>query len=163
MLGRQIADWIQDRERQEGYWVVKRLSRNDTQATGGHQAGPYIPRRAAFAIFPDLNQPAEENPSIEFSAEAGSHQHRSEANIIWYNNQLVGRTRNETRMTGFGGAASPLLDPDNAGAVALFFFTHNERGQRVCLYWVCRNAAEETEAHRFAGRIIRGQPRYWQA
>ena len=162
MLGIQLADWIQDYEQQGGDWFVKRLSRNDTQATGGHQAGPYIPRDAAFQIFPDLNRPRQENPRIEFLAAAGSHPHRSDANIIWYNNHLTGGTRNETRITGFGGAASPLLDPHNEDVVALFFFTHNERGIRVCQYWVCRNPAEEAEAERFAGRINPGEPRYWQ-
>ena len=157
MPSTQLAEWIHQCQELGGYWYVKRLSGNDTQATGSHQAGPYIPNDVAFQIFGELNAPEEENPRIAFRASAGSHVHDTVPNIIWYNNQLRGGTRNETRMTGLGGMASPLLDPENTGAVALLFF-YGENGERECRYWVCRDAEEEDTAEAFSGPIEPGIP-----
>ena len=156
----QLTEWISQSQELSGYWYVKRLSGNDTQATGSHQAGPYTPNRIAFQIFPELNEPEEDNPRVGFRVIAGSHDQTSEANIIWYNNRLRGGTRNETRITGFGGRESPLLDPENTGAIALFFFT-GRNGHRQCHYWVCRNLPEEDAAETFAGPIEPGQPLFW--
>ena len=52
---------------------LKRLSANDTQLTGGHQAGPYIPREAIFRMIPELNRPDAENPREQISASIVSH------------------------------------------------------------------------------------------
>ena len=153
----QIAEWITQRQALDGYWYVKRLSGNDTQATGSHQAGPYISNDTAFQIFPELNAPDQENPRVPFQSISVSHHHTANTNIIWYNNRLRGGTRNETRITGFGGIASPLLDPENTGAIALLFFT-GEQGHRECRYWVCRNEQEEDIAESFAGPIEPGIP-----
>ena len=145
-----------------GYWYVKRLSANDTQATGGHQAGPYIGRNDAFLMFPELRQPAQLNPRVDFLATAVSHDHSTSSNVIWYNNQLFHGTRNETRITRLGGHDSPLLDEDNTGAIVLFFFMGNE-GSRECQYWVCRNYQEEHEAESFAGPVEPGRLLFWDA
>ena len=153
----QLAEWFHQCQESGGYWYVKRLSGNDTQATGSHQAGPYIPNRIAFQIFPELHAPQLENPRVEFPTLSVSHEHTAITSIIWYNNQLRGGTRNETRITGLGGQASPLLDPESTGAVALLFFT-GENGQRRCHYWVCRNVLEEDIAETFAGPIEPGIP-----
>ena len=160
----QFTDWLNLHGTATGHWYVKRLSGNDTQATGSHQAGPYIPNRDAFRIFTELHRPDELNPRVAFKAIADSHDHTADANIIWYNNRLHGSsgTRNETRITNLGGSASPLLDPENTGAIALFFFTGNQ-GERECRYWVCRDEQEEDLAEAFAGPVEPGQPLFWNA
>lgn len=152
-----LSEWIQQCQELGGYWYVKRLSGNDTQATGSHQAGPYVPNYIAFQIFGELNVPDQENPRITFQAVSGSHEHTAHPNIIWYNNQIRGGTRNEIRITRLGGFASPLLDPENTGSIALLFFT-DENGNRECRYWVCRDAVEEDVAEIFAGPIEPGIP-----
>ena len=58
----------------------------------------------------------------------------------------------ETRVTRFGGEASPLLDTENTGAIVIFFFTGN-RGNRECRYWVCRDWFEEDVAESFFGPV----------
>ena len=160
MTGASFNQWLQHCQTSRGYWYVKRLSGNDTQATGGHQAGPYVTRRDAFRIFPELNDPGRLNPRVDFDATAASHGHTSHANIIWYNNQYFGGTRNETRITRLGGRHSPLLDEDNTGAIALFFFTGGE-GNRHCSYWICRDELEEDAAEAFAGPVEPGQQLFW--
>ena len=160
MPERMLSDWLEECQELAGYWYIKRLSGNDTQATGGHQAGPYISRRDAFRIFPELNRPDASNPRVDFRASAVSHGHTANPNIIWYNNQLSGGTRNEVRITRFGGQESPLLHSDNTGAIVLFFFT-GQQGSRECHYWVCRNLLDELAAETFAGPVDPGSHLLW--
>ena len=160
MTANRLDEWLEQCQAPRSYWYVKRLSGNDTQATGGHQAGPYIARDDAFQIFPELNQPDTPNPRVDFQATAASHNHTGNANIIWYNNRLFGGTRNETRVTRLGGQDSPLLDEDNTGAIALFFFTGSE-GRRECHYWVCRDNSEEKVVETFAGPVEPGRHLLW--
>ena len=151
-----LIEWINQCEALDGYWFVKRLSGNDTQATGSHQAGPYIPKRIAFEIFPEINNPNQHNPDSELLATSSSHDHTTNARIIWYN----GATRDETRITRLGGLQSPLLNPENTGAVALLFFT-GQNGQRECRYWVCRDEEQEDAAESFSGPVEPGIPLFW--
>ena len=67
----QLADWLADCSRPGGHWYVKRLSGNDTQATGSHQAGPYVPKNIAFRVFPELNRPECKNPRVDVYCTAG--------------------------------------------------------------------------------------------
>lgn len=97
-------------------------------------------------------------PEIRLSAAYGMM--GRDKGINWYNNRLRGGTRNETRVTGFGGTESPLLDPDNTGAIALLFYTKDNNGWE-CYYWVCQNASEEDTAEDFAGPVEPGRPRCW--
>ena len=113
-----------------------------------------------FGYFPESHCPRTENPRVKFRMCAISHGHETESNMIWYNNALTGGTRNETRITGLGGAASPLLDPENTGAVAIFFFAKDE-GSRECQYWVCRDSQEEDVAEDFAGPSEPGRTLFW--
>ncbi len=117
-------------------WWLKGLSANDTQLTRGHQAGPYVPRDILFAMIPELDRRDEENPREVIDAAIVSHQHTSAVTAIWYNNRLRDGTRNETRITGWGGISSPLLDPELTGAAAVFAFGGDE-GARWCKIWVC--------------------------
>lgn len=123
-------------------WFIKRLSANDTQLTGGHQAGFYVPKDILFVAFPELQRQDRKNPRLKLVLYVASHGVRRCANAIWYNNRLHGGTRNETRITGFRGRSSPFLDPENTGALALIAF-HTENGMPCCDAWVCRNKDEE--------------------
>ena len=153
-----LDDWISECRALGGYWYAKRLSANDTGANGSHQAGPYLPKDAVFRLFPGLRRSSELNPRVPFTAVAGSHSHQAECNAIWYRQG----TRNETRITGWGGGSSPLLDPENTGAIALFFFTGDGDGQE-CRYWVCRDEHDEDCAESFAGPVEPGRQRFWTA
>jgi hypothetical protein len=79
--------------------ISKILSSNDVGTTGGHQAGMLIPKdERILGFFPNLDR-NERNPRcrILFRDDAGSHLH---FNFIYYNNGLIGGTRNEYRLTG---------------------------------------------------------------
>ena len=160
MPSAEIYKWLQDCSDLSGYWYLKRLSGNDTQATGSHQAGPYVPKAQAFSIFPSLNLPKEKNPRVAFSATAGSHVHSAEPKIIWYNNRLRGGTRDEIRFTGFGGSLSPLLNSENTGSIAVFFFAQADETME-CRYWVCRDIDEENIIESIFGLVEPGYPIFW--
>ena len=125
-------------------WYVKRLSGNDTLANRAHQAGPYIPRDFLLGLLPQLNRKRDHNPRVKLDLHVDSHGECRRISAIWYNNKWHGGTRNETRLTGLGGASSALLDPENTGALAIFAFTTDGQGLVTgCRIWVCHNSFEE--------------------
>ena len=137
-----LWDWMDDYT--GATWYVKRLSGNDTLANGTHQAGPYIPRDFLLHLLPNLNKIEEKNPRIILNFHIDSHEERRAISAIWYNNKWHGGTRNEIRLTGFGGSASPLLDPENTGALAIFVFPTDTHGAvRECRLWICYDRFEE--------------------
>lgn len=160
-----MIDWLDIHSGQGYIWYVKRLSGNDTLANQAHQAGPYIPRSFLFAMFPVLNQPAVKNPDVRFNLYIDSHADHRLIRAVWYNNKLHGNPqngRNETRMTGFGGASSALLDPDSTGALTVFAFAVDAAGVATeCHVWVCRHETEEDLVEDRIGPVEPGKYVVW--
>lgn len=158
-----VSDWMDDRTGPEYVWYVKRLSGNDTLANGSHQAGPYIPREFFLSLFPSLNDPNIRNPEKHFDMYIDSHSDYREIRAIWYNNRYFGGTRNEARMTNFGGRDSALLDPESTGALTVFAFQKNSQGEAEgCYVWVCKHETEEELVEDRIGPIEPGQARLFQ-
>lgn len=154
-----VTEWISQVVDVDGLVLVKRLSANDSGATGGHQAGPYVPKHIAFRIAPTLDDCAE-NPRVQVNVESASHDHTASCNLIWYNNVERGGTRDEVRLTGLGGATSPLLDPEMTGALLAMSF----RWAELCLecsYWLCETTGDEDSLERYVGPVEPGMPRLW--
>ena len=128
-----FAHWLTEFARHDRVWYAKRLSGNDTLANGSHQAGPYIPKDFLSSRFPSLNRPELLNPDVWFEVFIDSHSVQQTVRAVWYNNSLRGGTRNESRLTNFGGISSPLLDPENTGALVIFAFRHVQGGGRTRL------------------------------
>ena len=82
----------------ENYFVyIKRLSANDTGATGGHQVGLYIPSGIVEKLFPSINHTRELNPSVFLTAHVSSHDcPDSEARAIYYNSRHFGKKQKRT-------------------------------------------------------------------
>ena len=151
-----IGDWMDEQTGEGVFWYVKRLSANDTQATGGHQAGPYIPKQIIFDAIPSLYRPLSANPDVEFTLAIDSHADLRTVRAVWYNQE----TRNEARVTRFGGSSSPLLDPEATGALAVFAFRREtETTPPECHVWVCRDAVEEDRVEERIGPVEPGQTR----
>lgn len=137
-----VLDWMAEVSGAGWFLYVKRLSGNDTLANGAHQAGPYVPRRHAFALFPSLwDRRDEANPRAKFPAALDSHGAETTPSCIWYN----AGTRDECRVTGWGGRKSPILDPEATGSICLFAFwkkspTSDASWSRI---WLCRTVDEE--------------------
>jgi len=153
-----LTDWLAQFAGPDYVWFVKRLSGNDTLATRAHQAGPYIPKEFLFEIFPELDQQQIRNPDRVFPLYIDSHADRRDVRAIWYNNKFHGGTRNEARITGFGGAASALLDPESTGALTIFAF-NPEKGE--CHVWVCQHETEEDIVEERIGPVEPGKALVW--
>lgn len=140
-----LPDWIAEFSRPDHVWYVKRLSANDTLANKSHQAGPYIPKEFLFRVLPALHNREIENPRVQIDAFVDSGTEARSVTAIWYNNRLWGGTRNETRVTGWGGSASALLDPDSTGALAVFVLKNGalSSGATAIHVWVCSGYQDE--------------------
>lgn len=157
-----VTDWIDEYARPGCAWFLKRLSANDTLATGGHQAGPYIPKDVLFEVLPDLNHPDRENPDVHFDLYIDSHVDHRRIRAVWYNNRVRGTgTRNEARLTNFGGAESALLDPDSTGSLAAFVFREVD-GRPACNVWVCDDGTQSDLFEDLVGEIQPKQFIFWR-
>jgi len=160
-----LTEWLEEHGGPGFVWYVKRLSGNDTLANQSHQAGPYIPRDFLFRIFPALARQEIKNPDILFDLYIDSHADYRKVRAIWYNNKFHGNPkggRNETRVTGFGGGASALLDPESTGALTVFAFrTAEPPSISECHVWVCRHETEEDLVEDRIGPIEPGKWLIW--
>lgn len=161
-----LVEWMEEYGPPEFTWYVKRLSGNDTLANGSHQAGPYIPRDFLFAVFPQLNRREIKNPDVRFNLYVDSHADAREVRAVWYNNHFhdtsAARGRDETRVTGFGGGASALLDPESTGALTVFAFRKVVKGEIAdCHVWVCRHETEEDLVEDRVGPVEPGKYLIW--
>ncbi|OYX59162.1 MAG: type II restriction endonuclease [Brevundimonas subvibrioides] len=140
-----LPDWIAEFSRPDHVWYLKRLSANDTLANATHQAGPYIPKELLFRVLPGLHNREAENPRVQVDAFVDSGTEVRSVTAIWYNNRHRGGTRDEARVTGWGGSASALLDPDSTGALAVFVFENGalDSGATAIHVWVCNGYQDE--------------------
>jgi hypothetical protein len=159
-----ITDWIEDHSIPGTVWYAKRLSANDTLANKAHQAGPYVPKELLLEIIPELGETGKENPDHRFNLYIDSHLDHRFVRAVWYNKALFKRgTRNESRLTGFGGGESALLDPDSTGALAIFVFGRQPDGAVECHVWVCGQDGTEADLFEsFLGPVEPKRPIVWR-
>jgi hypothetical protein len=159
-----LTDWLDQFSAPDFVWFVKRLSGNDTVANGTHQFGPYIPKEFLFQIFPSLDHSEMENPDHRFPLFIDSHADTRQIRAVWYNNRLRGGTRNESRLTGFGGASSALLDAESTGALTVFAFRVVSGSDATeCHVWVCHDGIEEDFVEERIGPVEPGKALVWSA
>lgn len=157
-----LEDWMVENAGPQIIWYIKRLSGNDTLANGSHQAGPYISKDFLLKVFPSLNCPDKNNPDKKFDIYIDSHGDFRNVRAVWYNNKISGGgTRDETRLTNFGGSESALLDPENTGALTIFAFHLDSSGEsQTCNVWVCHLEGEEDLLEDRIGPVDPGQWRF---
>lgn len=151
-------NWLSEIAGGNYFVYIKRLSANDTGATGGHQVGLYIPSAIVEKLFPSVNHTRELNPSVFLTAHVSSHDcPDSQARAIYYNSRHFGKTRNEKRITRWG-RGSPLQDPENTGALTILAFRIDEQRQDspAVDIWVCASTDEEDVIEAAIGEIIPG-------
>ncbi len=131
-------------------WWLKRLRGNDTQQTGSHQAGPYVPKAILYSVFPILDDPEKHITRACFDAHIVSHDYRAYVNAIRY------KSKNEARITRWGGKNCPLLDPEMTGAIVAFAFGGPKDG-KWCRVWLCETEDEEDFLQERFGTIEPGR------
>jgi hypothetical protein len=133
-----LERWLESISAPDWAWFAKRLSANDTGATGSHQAGLYLPTGFAFEVAPALRD-SSLNPRVEIRLALVSHNTAGHPSLIYYNNRIVADgSRDECRFTGFGGRKSPLQDPESTGALLLLAFN---RRANVAEGWLAAASA----------------------
>jgi EcoRII C terminal/Restriction endonuclease EcoRII, N-terminal len=159
-----VRQWIETVTGPGWYWFVKRLSGNDTLLNRSHQAGLYIPRPVAFHLFPSM-QPSKVDPRSQFDASIDSHNAEATPTAIWYNNKLRGKTRNECRITSWGGKKSPIMDPEATGSVCVFAFQKQSEKKDAgnCHVWLCTTIEEEDAIEDRVGPVEPGVGLFYDA
>lgn len=154
-----LTGWLDEVSSDDSIWFVKRLSGNDTLANESHQAGPYVPKALMFAVIPTWIGQTGSNQKSAISVSVDSHDQHCMATATWYNNRYRGGTRNETRLTGFGGASAAPLDPENTGSIAFFAFRTAAIGAPIaCRLWIARMLDEEVRIESLVGPVEPGKP-----
>ena len=158
----QLRDWIAKWIGAAWVWHAKFLSATETSATQARRCGPCVPRDLLKPPFPSLAK--EVGPtSVEFDIEIDSHgvrEHRVRG-VPHVGQGLFGRPSTEIRFTNLG-TSSPLLDPENTGALAIFVFRPAPGTDfPECRIWICRNLAETDVAGDLIGPVEPGRPVPW--
>lgn len=146
-----FSGWFDDLLEQELPLYVKRLSANDVGETGAHQAGPYIPNRVLFSVFPTLQVASTSVREVFLVANVVSHEEEVE-----YVRAVFYESKNEGRITRWGGSTSALLQPDAMGAVCVFAFrgAGGGRDASACDVWLSRSGEEDDIIERALGELV---------
>ena len=150
-----IAKWIGA----NWVWHARFLSGTETSATQARRSGPCVPRDLLKPAFPSIVEDAGAT-GVEFDIEIDSHRVREDRvrGVPHTGEGLFGAPRAEVRITGFG-SSSPLLDPENTGALAIFVFRPClDNDFPKCRVWICRNVAETDVADDLIGPVEPGLP-----
>jgi hypothetical protein len=145
-----LSEWLAGIQGEEWTWYTKRLAPNDTGLTKSHQVGPYIPKPVAFPL---LGLPEDARPEGDvdryWAYHLASHDQRSQLRLIYY------KSKNECRLTGFGGKASAIQDPENTSRILVLAF---HPGDRLMEAWLARDDDEGGEIELSVGQVVPGIP-----
>ena len=139
------------------FWLVKRLSGNDTGITGGHQSGIYVPRQFMEAVVPAVVTTQEYNPTREISCYIPSQDClKTGIQAKYYNNKFfpekgLKKKYDEFRLTCWVG--TPLQDVENTGSICILAGTCRN-GRPELLGWVCNTEEEEDLVEYWLGKEV---------
>ena len=153
-----IANWIGA----SWIWHAKFLSAPETSATQTRRPGPHVPTALLKPAFPSLTDTVGA-PTVEFDIEIDSHgvRHDQVRAVPHFGHSLPGAPRLQMRITNTG-TSSPLLDPENTGALTIFVCRPGPAtNSPKCRIWICRNPVETEVAHDLIGPVEPGFPAPW--
>ena len=139
------------------FWLVKRLSGNDTGITGGHQSGIYVPRQFMEAVVPAVVTTEQYNPTREISCYIPSQDClKTGIQAKYYNNKYFPEMKlkkkyDEFRLTRWVG--TPLQDVENTGSICILAGTCRN-GETELLGWVSNTAEEEELIEYWLGKEV---------
>jgi len=144
-----LTRFLEEIENNRFFWIVKRLSSNDTGLTGGHQSGIYVPHEFIEETLPEIYTTEVFGPNIfieecYFPAQDDS---VKKLRVIYYNSKYfpekgLKKEYNEFRITRWGGKSSPVQDVDNTGSI--FIFALKKEAEEIsAVAWVASSIEEE--------------------
>lgn len=163
VLRHELEHWLAGYDRPGSVFCVRRLSANDTGATGGHQSGIYLPNEIGRTAFPGLRWDERDNDTVWLGFRLASHDGKEHLAVF----KRYHRTKRECRVTRLGdrGRPSPLLDPENTGALLVLCFLQEEPGRNAVRLeaWLCRTEEEERLVEDWFGRPVEPGMVFWTA
>ena len=157
-----IRSWIANWIGANWLWHAKFLSGTETSATDAEPPGPCVPGHLLTPTFPSLADDLAPTP-VEFDIEIDSHGVREAQvrGVPHIAQGSFGAPLPEIRLTNIG-ASSPLRDPENTGALAIFAFRPGPGTDSLkCRLWICRNPDETDVANDLIGPVEPGFPTPW--
>ena len=139
------------------FWLIKRLSGNDTGITGGHQSGVYVPRQFMEAVVPSVVTTRRYNPTQEISCYMPNQDClKTGIQAKYYNNKHfpemgMKKKYDEFRLTRWVG--TPLQDVENTGSICILA-GRCVNGESELLGWVSTTAEEEDLIENWLGREV---------
>jgi len=156
-----LRDWIARWIGANWIWHAKFLSGTETSATQALRPGPRVPRELLKPAFPSLAENV--RTAVEFETAIDSHGVREDRvrGVPHIGEGHLGRPQAQIRITNLG-ASSPLLDPENTGALTIFVFRPGpSTDSPKCRVWICRNLVETDVADDLIGPVEPGIPVPW--
>ena len=157
-----LRDWMAKWIGAGWVWHAKFLSGTETSATQARQSGPCIPRDLLEPVFPAFANDVG-LISVGFDIKIDSHGIREDRarGVPHVGKGLFGRPRAEIRISNLG-PSSPLLDPENTGALAVFVFrSATGTDSPKCRIWICRDQFETDVVDDLIGPVEPGLPVPW--
>lgn len=145
-----LEEWLDAIQGEDWTWFTKRLAPNDTGLTKSHQVGPYIPKPVAFPLL-ELAEDARPGRDVDrwWDYRLVSHDQAARLRLIYY------LSKNECRLTGFGGRRSAIQDPENTSRILVLAF----RPRDLTLEgWLARDEDEERLIEERIGQVVPGIP-----
>lgn len=139
------------------FWLIKRLSGNDTGITGGHQSGVYVPRQFMEAVVPSVVTTRHYNPTKEISCYMPNQDClKTGIQAKYYNSKYfpekgLKKPYDEFRMTRWVG--TPLQDVENTGSICILA-GRCVNGETELLGWVSTTAEEDDLIENWLGREV---------
>lgn len=152
-----LTQFLERLDKDNFFWLVKRLSGNDTGLTGAHQAGVYVPRQFMEAVVPSIVTTELYNPTKEISCYIPSQDcFQSGIQAKYYNNKYfpehgLKKKYDEFRLTRWIG--TPLQDVENTGSICILA-GKCINGETELLGWVSNTAEEEDLIEYWLGKEV---------
>jgi len=152
-----LTQFLEILDQKHFFWLIKRLSGNDTGITGGHQSGVYVPRQFMEAVVPAIVTTEAYNPTREISCYIPSQDClKTGIQAKYYNNKYfpeknLAKKYDEFRLTRWVG--TPLQDVENTGSICILAGTC-QNGETELLGWVSNSAEEEDLIEYWLGKDV---------
>jgi len=155
-----VTRFLEEIDAKSLFWIVKRLSGNDTNLTGGHQSGLYLPRSFFEVVFPEICTTEEYNPDVYIDTCYIPQADKlvSKLRAIYYNSKYfpernLKKKYDEFRLTRWGGRSVPLQDPENTGSICVFAIQKSS-SETHAVAWVAENISEEDIIEAWLGQEV---------
>lgn len=144
--------------------AIKRLSGNDTGLTKSHQVGLYLPKEFFRCAIPEICTTEKFNPDMEIAeCYIASHDVElpTQLRAIYYNSKVCTAnnkqkgTRNEFRITRWGGKNNPLQDETNTGCLVIFALAKHKSAYKA-VAWLSESDEDDDYIEDWIGASIAG-------